>query len=896
MRNNSDYEAKRDAYYRALSEFYEDRVEPALRERLDEALNPPFNFRRHGQRWESVGTDLSGHRADGAVVYCYANRSGGVYIGGGNNRSGANSTGRRALEVFKEISALKHFDEAVQRLAKILSLPDCPTWEEFGVQASEDAMRHRADCERAASILTEALQEDTPEAAAVRDYLHSRLTESEYNRAVESNFVGLASSASISRIKAEAPEAWKNYGITPGIGTTHTVAIISPYGSHNAEAFVFRCLPGTDVQKKYNYFTNAKRSTLLGLESTRSSVIVVEGEFDALKARLALAEANITGVCVVACGQNLITEERAKNAVKRGVRRFTIIPDNDDPGRSSLAASINNLFANGATNVYVSELEGEEKDTADYISAHGVEKWLGSVRDHTETATAYQARRAIQKYVDSTADKDGAACHELRGELIDTLRELATKTDRELNTAAEVAGILTTAYRQIEGLRSVINLDPSELQNYANNKKYADDIKRRDTAFSEAQEEAQRLTSEGRTREAAAAMADALRKFKSTDTRRYEHVKHLTPPDSVGIVESDLRRTPKCVHTNLCFRTEAGEMQAFDLKEGVTLLVGARKHGKTTMLLNFVFDEAMKNYNDFKSGRTDTLRKVLLFTYEVTKNSILQKLLSIYLNNTEYGRNSFRNIRSYYAGEGNFFAGETLKDFENRKGSFFERLIVSGAITIIEENYTAEEMIECTADFMHDNAVSFVAVDYIQELSSEERYTMRTEELKRIGMLLRTFANANGLPFLCAAQFNRIESLLDVDTRNIGEAGDLERNAVDVIGIFNLKELAAIRGTLSSYDYALCEDILTRWGVTGYCKELTILNDRGEGKRYKTLQPVYGKIYAKLLASRFDEAPAEVMLNFEGRTGVVDLKGSAAACDDAGKHKPDAIQQELPYP
>ena len=62
----------------------------------------------------------------------------------------------------------------------------------------------------------------------------------------------------------------------------------------------------------------------------------------------------------------------------------------------------------------------------------------------------------------------------------------------------------------------------------------------------------------------------------------------------------------------------------------------------------------------------------------------------------------------------------------------------------------------------------------------------RQEELKQICLMLKDCAVDTGLPVLLAAQFNRtVAAEADLSPTAIGEAGDIERAANMVIGLWN---------------------------------------------------------------------------------------------------------------
>jgi hypothetical protein len=102
-------------------------------------------------------------------------------------------------------------------------------------------------------------------------------------------------------------------------------------------------------------------------------------------------------------------------------------------------------------------------------------------------------------------------------------------------------------------------------------------------------------------------------------------------------------------------------------------------------------------------------------------------------------------------------------------------------------DYTAEELAEAIRFLTNNSSVGLVAIDYMQMLRQQNRKTaQRQEELKGICLMLKDFAVETGLPVLIGAQFNR--TVVNESTMSplaIGEAGDIERAANMIVGMWN---------------------------------------------------------------------------------------------------------------
>ena len=120
----------------------------------------------------------------------------------------------------------------------------------------------------------------------------------------------------------------------------------------------------------------------------------------------------------------------------------------------------------------------------------------------------------------------------------------------------------------------------------------------------------------------------------------------------------------------------------------------------------------------------------------------------------------------------------------------------------------------------------------------------RQEELKEICLDLKDIAVETGLPIILAAQFNRtVLSPLDLLATNIGEAGDIERAANLVLGIWS----GNFRPVVEKGNIGAIEKL-------SFDKE-TLLNK--------------GKLYIQILKNRDGEAGKTGWLDFNGNTGKI---------------------------
>jgi replicative DNA helicase len=122
-----------------------------------------------------------------------------------------------------------------------------------------------------------------------------------------------------------------------------------------------------------------------------------------------------------------------------------------------------------------------------------------------------------------------------------------------------------------------------------------------------------------------------------------------------------------------------------------------------------------------------------------------------------------------------------------KKEAFFKTLIETGRLNIFYCNYTVDELVDAIFFLKERESIGLVAIDYMQMLRmNQKKHNQRQEELKEICLTLKDLAVDTGLPILIGAQFNRtVINERSMSPVTIGEAGDIERAANMIIGMWN---------------------------------------------------------------------------------------------------------------
>lgn len=244
---------------------------------------------------------------------------------------------------------------------------------------------------------------------------------------------------------------------------------------------------------------------------------------------------------------------------------------------------------------------------------------------------------------------------------------------------------------------------------------------------------------------------------KTTERNIIEEVKNISPGARVG------------------FRV--GEIDLKIPGGALSIVAGPTGHGKTLLLINFILNYLKLNPE----------KQAHFFSYEESRSSILSLFLNTFIN-TELASNNRESIKSYFRdGQPTYILEEKRAEFLRLKEEFFKTLIETNRLNIFYSDYSAEELKQAISFLKKTTPTGLIGIDYMQLLSLlNKKNTQRQEELKQICRMLKDCAVDTGLPILLAAQFNRtVVNEATISPVAIGEAGDIERAANMIIGLWN---------------------------------------------------------------------------------------------------------------
>lgn len=807
-----------------LNSFKEYELFPALFGNIDRAF-PELHFKKVGSKWESKYhlADATKDSQNKAITFVYENSKYMAIDHSANAKKGL-------IDLYMSLNNVD-FITALKDLAELcnLTIPnsDSKEWIEY-----EERQANRA---KAQETFVKALWSGTAEAIKVLNYLHERKWSDKQIKKAE---LGLITTA----IRSSLPDGDSYKGVVKnsegkiigGVGTTHLLTIPYRNGSRLL-GFKFREVVETSTGTKYlNSYGLQKSSGLFGIGIGVKDIVIVEGELDALHAKVMGADN------VVATTGGNASETQIADAKRRGVEKFTLLFDNDERGRSFVIPTIKTIQEAGGS-IYIASLP-DSKDLDEYLTKHTIEEYKENVVGKAATYSLYLLTEIAGRYAQ-------------RGELTLKDREdFLSEVERLLNSPYTKPYEREDIYWGLEQYEEALNFKVSDLREWVDKDYLRKQEADRVTAVKEASAKITEAVGAGRTDEALKLMRETAQR-QSAQERAVEYAKIFAPstPQKYATFLSEIKEG---IPTG--FKFEQGrQSEELTLNSGLTFICGYRGHGKTSFLNNIALNEARRNVA-LGNGKS-----VLYFSYEVDKRRLIIDLLNTFVNDPEISRTPSDTILSYFKGKGNtYFRNERRNDgrthYENfiiQKERFLRDYLSSGALTIVDENYRVEKLLDAIKYYLSTREVSIVCIDYAQLIYSEEYSRQRTEEIKKVVNDIKDFANKEGMPFVLAAQFNReVDSPISVDTKNIGEGGDFERIADTCIGLFNLKELHQLPKNKDEEKAA--KRLLSDLGAATY--------NVGED-----LKPIQGKLFVRLMKRRYGYYPLDTILEWEGRTKYI---------------------------
>jgi DNA primase len=786
-----------------ITDWINNNLYPSLFDCLDTAL-PELNLESFSKGWRSsLKLDLSNskdNRKDKTEI-------GKKYIGRINEWGGAN------LSIIDYVMSRDSitFIEAVNKLANIV-----------GLQVPKgDYDEYRSDSiktnllEDANSYFTYSL-ETLEEAKEIKDYLLSRGYKEEHIKYMELGYV-----PSQDRVinyllsKGHSKETIDNFIQDTRIFKTHKLSIPYRTGAY-FKGFKFRTT-GED-KPKYINSTGLDKSggffNLSGLKGDKD-LVIVEGELDSL-------HASVKGVeNVVSIGGSKPSIEQIKNAIQRGAKAFTICLDREPHKEEETTKTVNEVIEiilnEGVNKVYIvtlPDLGGGKTDPDRLIKEKGVDSFKEAIKGAKPYYKFYYDQ-IISKYL-KINEATGTIKDKEEDLFIDEIVSTGLKIKNPIDRGRYIS--LSMEYLKPLGItEDIISITIDKLQ-------YKEDTEQKDKELKRLLSTASDLQVKGEVDKALEILERGLPDIKLKDKSTV--FSSLLKPIEENEVKQRQALKPEGVGSGYTINGEELIIPA----GAISVIAGATSHGKTALLINL----ALNIVQDPNEG------EVHFFSYEEDSDAILLNTLNTYIGE-ELSQNNRKSIKSYYkTGSTEFIEKDRRDIFLKGEDRFFKELIDSRKLNIHYSDYNSETLIDAIRYLNKHAKPKAILIDYIQLLNLPEgkyKTYSRQEEIKQICIALKDLSIETGLPIILGAQFNReVVNHLKVHATNIGEAGDIERVANLILGIWNCNK--------------------TPIGTDSELKKINDINTKGT-------------IYTTVLKNRGGKSDIFTNLKFNGNTGKI---------------------------
>lgn len=746
-----------------ITRFINDELKPRLYSHIPEIF-PELDFTRKGNKYVSSyhadGTEGTGKKEDRSVVT--EKQPTKVFD---NTRQEATDV----ITLFMENNRITEVWEAVNKLCNIVGILP-PEYTPEAKERYKQMEQRRTALEESAERQKEALF--SKDGSAVLTYLRSRgWTDSEIREAE----LGYISTDEATTINAQR-----------SVGDFYTLSIPLRSGS-TLYGFKFRTIQReTKGQDKYTYlYGTEKRSNLFnltGIQQEDGTMIVVEGELDALHAQVR----GINGV--VATGGGKLTGELLDVATARGIKRITLLFDKDERGAEFVRESIDVAHQRGISVLVATFPDGESlsdgrpiHDIDEYLQAHTPQE-LQNLINNALSGSKYLLEDLVQAAIKEHGEENltDAVEIDLRNKVIALANHTPNEVERDF---------ILTSYANLVNIDGKQAFSEAALRAVADRERAAEDALRIEKETGRAIEDAKLLLDRERDVQGALQkMGEAVSRIKLIGDREKYGDLLRTPSREERIRK--YKDKPEALRTSYQF-TEGGKPELpFTLPSGaLTILAAPTSHGKSTFLRNLAIDVAKRYRDENKS--------VLYFTFEESEEDVIAQFTNTYIGKRLHAPSKkytqVDSIIDYFkTGEPNYIGGTngaeiSKEEFKRRELEFSTDYLDSGRIKIYYRDYDLETLIEALEFAVCNIPTKAIFIDYIQILRSQKFARQpRAEQLKEICISLKDFSVKYKIPVVLAAQLNR-EAItpLRMNNTQMAESSDIEKAANTIVCLWN---------------------------------------------------------------------------------------------------------------
>jgi len=323
--------------------------------------------------------------------------------------------------------------------------------------------------------------------------------------------------------------------------------------------------------------------------------------------------------------------------------------------------------------------------------------------------------------------------------------------------------------------------------------------------------EAKSLQDKGETGKALEILSQEVKDISLT-VKATEFSKLLKPTTREDVVRRQAEKPPSLL-SGFNIKDEPLEIPS----GAITIISAPTSHGKTAMLSNIAVN-VTRQYPD---------KDFYFFSYEEDSDTVLMNTLNTYLD-YRLSHNNRKTLQTYFAtGSTDYIKAEARDKFIQEEDRFFSELIDKGRLNIHYTSYDIDTLCDSIRYLKKHGKPGAIFIDYIQLINLPQgkyKTYSRQEQVKVICQSLKDVAVETGLPLILASQFNReVTNLLQIHPTKISEAGDIERVANTILGLWNNtidhkgteSELEEIRERKYPTDSIYVKVLKRRGGVPG---------------------------------------------------------------------------------
>lgn len=585
------------------------------------------------------------------------------------------------------------------------------------------------------------------------DYLHGRGYSDDDIKAM-----GLGKIPALSALDAYTADNVNNVNTkiaelhTAGYGTTHTLSI--PFRDSKGRLIGWSVRSISGAERKYKYSQGLDSGILFNLYANReeSELVIVESPIDAL---LATAR-DLKGV--VALNRNRLGDNQIAELESAGIKAVTLALDNDDAGRQGTEEALEKL-AKAGIRTYVLQYPDGVKDLDELLNKKDGKKLYEKAYSNREAGVKYLIKclqcKLCKHDIKNLTDAE-------KRDLLDALIELDYKYRRDDLATNDIMDYIT----------ETLGISPEQVKDSLEKNRETLDRQKRERDLKAISFRANKLISDGDYDGAQKLYEEELPKLKPRET------KTIIAPYTTDDLLADLRESGDGFSTGYKSLDEYVTIPT----EAITIIAGRPSHGKTTMMLNLLYN-LIEQYPD---------KSFYFFSYEETKAKLAVKFITLiagvqidqYKNTKKIEQYiKTRRVVDWYATGGNERAKKAIDEAMDK----YNELVSSGRLRIIDEPLEITNLAS-TIDSLKGKAGA-VFIDYIQKIRIKGKYQSRQVEIQKISGEILDASKRAGVASILGAQLNR-QAGEKTDAKGISleqlrESGDIEQDANLVLGLYN---------------------------------------------------------------------------------------------------------------